>query len=177
MSTVFEYIPNERNNLMLVIDNYAFNKYKSNDHGTISYRCKYYQTNSIKCKSRCTIRKCQESGNDYIVRKPKDHVNHPPLTVAEKNFKTSLSTIKKICSKPPSETGKVNPKRVFNKVIGEFMEKEGVELTTETAKQMPKYENYKKQLYRMISKPFKEIPKLTDEKQLNDDLFRNTGDY
>jgi hypothetical protein len=154
MLTVFEYIPNERNNLMLVIDNYAFNKYKSNDNGTISYRCKYYQKNSVKCKSSCTIRKCQETGNDCIVRKPKDHVNLSPLTVAEKNFKAVLSTIKKRCSKPPSYTGKVNPQRVFNKVIGEFMEKEGLELTTETVRQMPKYKNYKNQLYKMIPKPF-----------------------
>jgi hypothetical protein len=110
------------------------------------------------------------------VRKPKDHVNHPPLTVAEKNFKTSLSTIKKTCSKPPSYTGKVNPQRVFNKVIEEFMGKEGMELTTETAKQMPKYKNYKNQLYKMIPKPFKEIPKSTDDIQLNDDLYRNTAD-
>ncbi len=78
MLTVFEYIPNERYNLMLVIDNYAINKYKTNDDGTISYRCKYYLTNGIKCKSSCTNSKCQETGNDFIVRKPKDHVNHPP---------------------------------------------------------------------------------------------------
>jgi hypothetical protein len=81
---------------MIVIDNHAFNKYKSNDDGTISYRCKYYKTNGIKCKSSCTINKCQETGNDCIVRKPKDHVNHSPLT-AEENFKTSLSTIRKLC--------------------------------------------------------------------------------
>ena len=67
MLTVFEYIPNERNNLMLIIDNYAFNQYKSNDDGTISYRCKYYQTNGIKFKSSCTISKCQETGNDCMI--------------------------------------------------------------------------------------------------------------
>ncbi len=39
------------------------------------------------------------------------------------------------------------------------MRKDGMKLTTETAKQMPKFKNYKDQLYKMI-------PKLTYEIQL-----------
>jgi hypothetical protein len=44
-------LPNERNNPMLVIDDYAFNKYKPNDDGKIGYRCKFYQKNCFDYKS------------------------------------------------------------------------------------------------------------------------------
>ncbi len=60
---------------MLFIGNYAFNKFKPNDDETISYRCKYYQTNGASC----TIRKSEETGNDCLVRKPKDRM--PPSTI------------------------------------------------------------------------------------------------
>ena len=67
----FEYIPNQRNNPMLIYDDYAFNecKPKPSDDGNISYRCVFYQTKGIKCHSSCTIRRLH-NGEEIMIRAP-----------------------------------------------------------------------------------------------------------
>ena len=53
----FGYVPNERNHLMLLIEDYAFNNCTTNKNGMVIYRC-YYQTDGVKCHSSCTIEWC-----------------------------------------------------------------------------------------------------------------------
>lgn len=70
-----EYIPSEREQPMIVIDNYLFNKYRTNANGSISWRCKQYLT-SITCKSTCTT-----LGED-IIRPPQTHNGHSPYSTS-----------------------------------------------------------------------------------------------
>jgi hypothetical protein len=69
------YILNKNNKQMLLVDNYGFNHYRNNIDGSISFRCKYYQTKGINCKTSCTIVRLP-NGSEYFKRRPKAHYNH-----------------------------------------------------------------------------------------------------
>ena len=108
---VFEYIPNQKNNLMLIVDDYAFNKCKSKptDDGNISYRCEYYQKKGVKCHSSCTIKRLP-NGEEIMIRAPKPHINHGKYTETKKCFKKSVSLIKLKCKEFRSFKIKVSTK-------------------------------------------------------------------
>ena len=165
----FEYVPNQKNNMMLMVDNHAFNKCKAKptDDGNVSYRCIHYQKKGVKCHSSCII-KILPNGEELMIRAPKAHINHEKYSDAKKCYKKAISQIKEKCREPNFD--KVQPLRIFNKIIEAQMKECEVTLTNEAAKSMPSYKNYKKQLYKSIEKQ-KKAPESTDDIVFDDKIY------
>ena len=133
----FAYVPNQRMNPMLIYENYAYNKCKPkpSDDGNICDRCVYYQTKGIKCHSSCAIRK-PPNWEDIMVRGPKTQVGHGKYNEAKKYFKKAIAEINVRCLESNQNFGKIQPQRVFNKVIEIHKKSSNVKLTNEVTKEM-----------------------------------------
>ena len=116
----------ERLNISYLIDGFLFHLYRTNQNGSKTLRCEYYQNSSGSGSEKCCLVSCTiagERGNEYYINKQKNQDNqnelhiHKPLSAIEINYKETVAIIKEAF-------GDINErKKVFDEQIRKFSEK------------------------------------------------------
>jgi len=129
------YVPTRREVDSLVINNYLFQRVSAstNKDGSVGWRCKEYRT-KYKCQSTCRI-----SSDGQIIRRPGPH-NHERESDAGLAFMQAKRNAKLRCR----SDNNLPVEKIFLQEIGKAIINNGIQLTQEDIKKLPRFDANKR---------------------------------